>query len=248
MSFICNLCGNSFTRNDNLTKHLNNNEKCIIAFKKLTALDIHKKIEELKKSIILTNSDNANIHSIVNSHNNNINLNVAIQIQPIQKLSLEHISTDLMKEIIEKYDDDLSQSSMNRLFSRYLNNVLCDAKHKENHAIKYMKKYPPTFNSVIEDKDGNIISTIKDLNGTCELLSDPVLDLLKKKLKEFIKKYQKDDHPDFDWDLYEKSIIELRKELNKGNVKKVLNSFLKNDILNNIEMKLSINEKIKLIK
>ena len=78
------------------------------------------------------------------------------------------------------------------------------------------------------------------LNGTCELLSDPVLDLLKKKLKEFIRKYQKDDHPDFDWELYEKSIIELKKELNKGNVKKVLNSFLKNDILNNIEMKLSI--------
>jgi hypothetical protein len=237
MNFICRFCNTTYTRKFNLVKHLTEN-KCE-TYKKLSIYDIHEKLEELanlKNNIVINGNENT---QNVNSNNTNI-FNININIQPIQKLSLGHVSTDLMKELIEKYDNDLSQGSMNTLFSRYLTNVLCDKDHPGNQAVKYMKKYPPTFNSVIEDKDGNIISTIKDLNGTCELLSDPVLDILKKKLREFTKKYHKDDQPDFDWELYDKYIKELRKELNKGNVKKVLNSFLKNDILNNIEMKLSI--------
>ena len=235
MTLICRFCNKTFARKDNLIKHLNDN-RCEI-YKKLSIFDIHEKLEELanlKNSIVINGNENN-----INSNNTNI-FNININIQPIQKLSLSHVSTDLMKELIEKYDNDLSQGSMNTLFSGYLSNVLCDKDHPENQAVKYLKKYPSTFNSVIEDHEGNIINTIKDLNGTCELLSDPVLDLLKKKLREFTKKYHKDDQPDFDWELYDKSIKELRKELNKGNVKKVLNNFLKNDILNNIEMKLSI--------
>ena len=80
---------------------------------------------------------------------------------------------------------------------------------------------------------------IKGLKDTCELLTDPILDQLKVKLREFIKKYKKDTEPDFDYTLYENAIVELRKELNKQNVKKALSSVLKNDILNNIEMKLN---------
>ena len=237
MTLICRFCNMSYTRKDHLMRHLNEN-RCKVA-KTLSLYDINEKLDELailKSDITISGNENN-----INSNNTNI-FNININIQPIQKLSLGHVSTDLMKELIEKYDDDLSQGSMNTLFSGYLSNVLCDKDHPENQAVKYLKKYPPTFNSVIEDREGNIINTIKDLNGTCELLSDPVLDLLKKKLREFTKKYHKDDQPDFDWELYDKSIKELRKELNKGNVKKVLNSFLKNDILNNIEMKLSLNK------
>ena len=60
---------------------------------------------------------------------------------------------------------------------------------------------------------------------------------LKLKIKEFVQKYKKDD--DFDI-LYEDAIKELKKELNKTTVKKALSAVLKNDILNDIEMKLHV--------
>ena len=183
---------------------------------------------------------------VVIQHNNNItnNINLNIQIQPITKLSLQHISPEKMKQVIETYDGD--KQKLHFLLTDYLNNVLCDLEHPENHAIKYTKKYPPTFNSITEDSDGNIITTIKGLKDTCELLTDPVLDVLKVKLSECIKKYKKEED-DYDYSLYEDAIKELRKELKKDNIKKVLSNFLKNDLVNNIEMKLSVTgEQIKM--
>jgi hypothetical protein len=234
MTFICKFCNLNYTRKDNLTRHLKDN-RCTVA-KKMSVLDFHNKLEELEKAIIITGNNN---QTAINSHNtNNINVNVAIQIQPITKLSLDHITPDKMKEVIESYDGDPSKFSY--LFTNYLNNVLCNSQHPENHSIKYVKKYPPTFNTTLEDSDGNIITVIKGLKDTCELLGDPVLDVLKVKLRECVKKYKKEDDPEYDYDLYEDTIKELRKELKKDNIKKVLGNFLKNDLINNIEMKLSV--------
>ena len=61
---------------------------------------------------------------------------------------------------------------------------------------------------------------------------------LKTKLQQFLKKYRIDIN--FNYLIYEETISELRNELNKTNVKKALSSVLQNDILNNIEMKLSL--------
>jgi hypothetical protein len=230
----CNFCNISFTRKDNLIKHLRNN-KCEVA-KIMTVLDYHNKIEELKQGLRINGNNNHHISLNSNNITNNINFN--IQIQPITKLSLEHISPDRMKEVIETYDTD--KTKLNFLLTEYINGVLCDKEHPENHAVKYTKRYPPTFNSITEDSDGNIITTIKGLKDTCELLSDPVLDVLKNKLTECIKKYKKDDDSNYDYSLYEDAIKELRKELKKNNIKKVLSNFLKNDLINNIEMKLSM--------
>ena len=153
--------------------------------------------------------------------------------------------------MIEKYDDDkaivgykekFNNDKVNLLLSDYIKDIICDSSHPENHAIKYIKKKPPTYNALVEDSDGNTVSVIKGLKDTCELLTDPILDQLKIKLKEFIIKYKKDTQPDFDYFLYENAIRELKKELNKSNVKKALSSVLKNDILNNIEMKLNVTE------
>ena len=238
--FICTFCNYNFGQKYNLTKHLKNNN-CESA-KKMSQLDFHNKIQELQQQIIIHGNNN---YANSPQTNTTINLNVEIKIQPIQKLSLEHVTTEDMKKLIEKYDDDLSQSSLNFLVGNYLKNILCNKDHPENHAIKYVKKYPPTFNSVYEDADGNIINTISNLKSTTELLTDPVLDLLKVKLKEFTKKYKRNGDEEFDYDCYDKSIQELRQELNKDNVKKVLNNFLQNDVLNNIEMKLSVKEQNK---
>lgn len=232
--YNCNFCRASFTRKDSLIKHLKDN-RCEVA-KTMTVLDYHNKIEELKQGLSI--NGNNNHHISVNSNNITNNINVNIQIQPITKLSLEHISPDRMKQVIETYDTD--KTKLNFLLTEYINGFLCDKEHPENHAVKYTKRYPPTFNSVTEDSDGNIITTIKGLKDTCELLSDPVLDVLKNKLSECIKKYKKDDDLNYDYSLYEDAIKELRKELKKDNIKKVLSNFLKHDLINNIEMKLSM--------
>ena len=235
MNVSCNFCNASFVKKNNLLRHLKDN-RCEVA-KTMTVLDYHNKIEELKQGLTITGNNN---HHIALNSNNNItnNINFNIQIQPITKLSLEHISPDRMKQVIETYDSD--KTKLNYLLTDYLNGMLCDQDHPENHAVKYTKRYPPTFNSVTEDSDGNIITTIKGLKDTCELLSDPVLDVLKTKLSECIKKYKKEDDINYDYSLYEDAIKELRKELKKDNIKKVLSNFLKNDLINNIEMKLSM--------
>ena len=174
-------------------------------------------------------------------------MKIEININPITKLDIKHIETNKLKDIIEKLDDqkeltngmdNFNNDKINLLLSDYIKNMICDIEHPENHSVKYIKRNPPTYNTQVEDQCGKTVSVIKGLKDTCELLTDPILDQLKIKLKEFIKKYKSDKELDFDFVLYENAIIELKKELNKKNVKKALNSVLKNNILNNIEMKL----------
>lgn len=241
---VCYFCNESFKRKYNLIRHLDEN-RCKQG-SKMSLLDFHMKledsknefnkiIEDLKKNLIHIHGNNNDIN-IQNLITNNILFN--IQINPINKLSLDHVSTDKMKEIIESYDND--KSKLVYLLTNYMNGLLCDKKHPENHAVKYTKKYPPTFNSLTEDIEGNLISNIKGLKDTCELLSDPVLDVLKGKLMECIKKYKNGTEINYDYSLYQDAIKELKKELKKDNIKKVLSNFLKNDLINNIEMKIDM--------
>ena len=164
-------------------------------------------------------------------------------------MNINHIENEKIKKIIENYDNEkelvngkekFNNEKMNIYISEYIKDMICDTEHPENHSVKYIKKKPPTYNTHIQDNSGNTVTVIKGLKDTCELLTDPILDQLKIKLKEFIKKYKPDTEPDFDYTLYENAIRELKKELNKQNVKKALKSVLQNDILNNIEMKLSL--------
>lgn len=46
----------------------------------------------------------------------------------------------------------------------------------------------------------------------------------------------------FDFELYRQAIRDMRNELNKSNVKRALSSVLQNDILNNIQMKLTVSD------
>jgi hypothetical protein len=236
----CNLCNVSFNTKSNLNRHINKETMCID--KKL----LHELIEEKDKLIeSLRKGDMSHNSGIIGD--NNMYINVKIEINPITKLQVNHIETDKMKNLIEKYDDPKipkNSDKLNILLSGYIKEqLLCDDNHPENHAVKYIKKKPPTYNAIIEDSDGNTVNVIKGLKDTCELLSDPILDQLKVKLSEFIKKYKPDTDPEFDYCLYEDAIKQLKKELNKTNVKKALSSVLQNDILNNIQMKLHISSK-----
>lgn len=236
----CYFCKGEFSRKDNLQKHLKTG-KCLVG-NNMTLLDFHNQISDLNEKIntSLTISDSEN--TIVQSPNstiNNLSMNVKIEINvnPINKLSIDHLAPEKMKELVEKLD--CNSSKLNLLLSDYIKDIVCDPAHPENHAVRYIKKKPPTFNSVIE-KNGETINTIKNLNDTCELLTDPILGQLKEKLREFLRKYKKETDPVFDYSFYEDTVQRLKIELNKENVKKALNSVLQNDILNEIKMKLTI--------
>jgi hypothetical protein len=213
-----------FTLKANLKKHLMNN-KCKVK----NFVSLHEKLEKLVMNNSIDNS--INIDNSVN-----MNIKIELNINPVTKLEMSHITPEHMRTLIEEYDIKPEKAGL--LLGDYVKDLICDPEHPENHIVKYIKKNPSTFSSVIEDRDGNKINVIKGLKETCELLSDPILDALKIKLREFLRKYKKND--DFNYLIYEETIKELKYEFTKPNIKKVLSSVLQNDILNNIEMKLTI--------
>ena len=232
MSFKCYLCDYNFTQKHNLEKHLDDKRCKSQLLNNWNSLNsLLEKLHKFKENPIITIGNN-------NNNNNNNNIKIEININPITKLDISHIEPSQMKTIIEKYEND----KLNLLLGDYIKNMICDSDHPENQSVKYVTKKPPTYNSIIEDSDGKNVNVIKGLKDTCELLTDPILDQLKFKLKECLLKYKKEDRNDFDYSLYEDAFKELRKELNKETVKKVLKGVLQNDILHNIEMKFSLYE------
>lgn len=228
MTFSCNICKTPFTTRSNLNKHLTKEGLCM---DKKTIHELIGKLEGERKTIN---------NSIIGGENNTY-INIKIEINPINKLNTNYIGPDKMKNLIENYEDfssDKSPEKLNLLLSDYIRDVMCDSQHPENHAVKYIKKKPPTYNCLIEDTEGNTVSVIKGLKESCELLSDPILNTLKGKLRECLDQIK--NQGDFDFSLYENAIKQLRQELNKQNVKKALSSVLQNDILNDIQMKLNI--------
>lgn len=247
--FICHFCNHNFTQKHNLEKHLNDKKcksKLLNNWDELNCL--LDELHQLKSRINISNSP------IIVGNNNYNNIKIEININPITKLDVSHIKDIEMKNLIKSYDDtkyknkhdtdNNDKDRLNLVLSNYIKNMICDSEHPENHAVKYVKKKPPTYNAITEDSEGNTVNVIKGLKETCELLSDPILDQLKVKLKECIQRYKKDDDPNFDFSLYEDAFKELKKELKKSTVKKALSSVLQNDILENIEMKFTMNESI----
>lgn len=234
MSNLCCFCNKTFQKKFNLHRHLKENQ--CDAYKEISPFDMHERIVALQNQV-KTQTIGDNTH--INSHNIN-NISVVVNINPITKLDLTYIPPAKMKEMIEKYNDGHSEEHFNLLIGDYLQDVLCNKEHPENHSVKYIKKYPPTFNSKIQDSDGKTIDVIKGLKDTCDILTDPVLDVLRTKLNECVKKYKKDEL--FDYDMYEETIKAIKEELQKPVIKTLLSSFLQNDILNNIEMKLDLKQ------
>lgn len=234
MSLKCHLCLYEFSQKKNLIQHLSG-KKC-----KSTLVNDWVRLNNLLEELeVLKKYQNNIINSPIIFGNNNNNIKIEININPITKLDISHIPPSEMKTMIEKYDDN--NKKLNLLLGDYIKAMICDTEHPENQAVKYISKKPPTYNSIIESSDGKTVNVIKGLKDTCELLSDPILDQLKLKLKECLQTYKRDSN-EFDYSLYEDALRELKNELNKSNVKKALSSVLKNDILQNIEMKFKLNE------
>lgn len=230
MSYICKLCNKTFSEKRSQERHLNE-KRC-----KSPLLDnwykLHEYIDCLERK---SRGETYNTH-LIDENNRYININ--IEINPITKLDTSYILPTDMIKLVKKYDDNAEY--LNLLLIDYINKVICNKEHPENHAVKYVKIKPPRYDCCIEDEYGNTISVINGLKDTCELLSDPILNTLRIKLREFITKYKPDDTTEFDYSLYEDAIQQLKVEFNKDTVKKALHSILKYNILDNIQMKLNI--------
>jgi hypothetical protein len=179
------------------------NKKCSLDPEKLW--DVYKKLTSNSKNITSGSTSTViNNGTIINNNIQNIQI---ININPVNKLNVEYIGTNHMKNLIENYTQD-----NNLLLSGYIKNIIHNKDHPENHCVKYINKRPPTFENVIE-QDGEEKVLLKNLKDSCELLSDPILKTLKKKITE-CKKNLKDDED------FQDRLIDIRQELNKEAVKK----------------------------
>ena len=214
----CVFCNNIFNQKYNLNKHLREN-RCE-SFKKMNALDIHNMLRS------------NNVKNNINTYNekctiNNIHIERIEIVNHINNLDTTFIEPSKMKELVDKYN----YPKLNLLLGNYIKDIICNKNQPQNHSVKYVKKNPPTYNSLVQDSDGNLMNVVKNLKDSCELLTDPILEILKTKLKQYIKHYKKQD--DYDSD----TVSDICKELNKDAVRKALGSVLQNDILNDIQMK-----------
>lgn len=165
----------------------------------MTAFDIHEiiitqsgkeldKQRNLTESVRLSNKYNINTN-IENVENLTINIERIEIMNPINKLDTCYIEPDKMKQLIEEYN----YPKLNLLLGNYIKDIICNKEQPQNHSVKYVKKKPPTYNSIIQDSDGNLINVVKNLKDSCELLTEPILETLKLKLKQYIKYYKNDD-------------------------------------------------------
>lgn len=228
MKHICYFCKNGFQQKYNLNRHLKEN-RCE-SFKKMTAFDINEMIQSLKSTNNIKNPNNNYNTHIENVENLTINIEKIEIINPANRLDASYIEPSKMKELVEGYN----YPKLNLLLGNYIKDIICNKDHPENHSVKYVKKKPPTYNSLVQDSDGNLINVVKNLKDSCELLTDPILEILKSKLKQYIKYYKKEEDYDID------TVNDIYKELNKDAVRRALSSVLQNDILNDIQMKFSL--------
>lgn len=218
---ICIFCTKDFSNKAHLKRHITNDRCNNIST---------EKIWELYSNVI--ENDENKYTNIINNNNNSININISINVNPVNKVELGYLEPIKMKKLIEEY----SYEKSNLLFTDYIKDIIHNKEYPENHCVKYIKKCPPTYINVIE-KDGDIVKVIKNLKDSCELLSEPVLETLKKKLKECSVMLKTDC--EFN-NMYEDTVKEIYKELNKEVVKKALKSVLEDNILNDIEMKMNV--------
>lgn len=228
---VCQICNYNFKKKQYLNRHLNE-KRC-----KSPLLDDWMSLHSLLEHLRNQNQQNNN-----NNNNRDISMNnIEMNINSICSLELDYIQPEEMKKIVEKFDQVQynNPSYLQILLSDYIKNMIHDKEHPENHVVKYIRRRPPTFNCRIQDEDDNVIEVLRELKEASEVLSDPILTIIKSKFKEFLKKYR--HHEEFDYDLYEDTIQHMHKELNIDTIKKSISYVLRIDILNDVQMKLIIN-------
>jgi hypothetical protein len=248
----CYLCDKTFSQKYNMNKHLRNGvckqtkspeEVSLLFSQKDEIISVHEKTiaeltEKLKHSQqVIENNHNSTINSkVINSHNNN-NINIIIQVQPIDKLNMDYIKKEQLQEMFDKLNKDQA-GNMDLVLKNYIRSILSDEDHPENHAVKYTKKDPPMFSTLITENDKQK-HVVNDLADTCDLISEPLIEQMLKKIKKSWREFCQD--PDFDETMDVNLLDELRSKLKNENVRRILKKYLKSDILEDVKMKIEKN-------
>lgn len=253
-NIICIFCNKCYNKKTTLDKHLSSNScKANILNNQL---ELHNFIMHYSKAI--NNYKDCKIDKRIT---NNI-INIKIELQPQSDLNKILNNEESIYNLIEKYDcikklkneeEFKNVKDFKFLLSDYLKTNLCDTNKPENNCIKYVSKNPPSYSITKKDIDGEIITVIRGFKDSVDLLSDPVLNALKKTLNEFEetiklqnnKEYETREYiSKYDYIMYDTTIKALKNELNKKNVQNALKQFLKHEILNDINMKIKITSQI----
>ena len=250
-SEVCCFCNKKFSNKFTLERHLSTNS-CKASLLQ-NQLQLYNFVNS-QCSNAIKNYKDCIVHD--NSTNNTNNINIKIEITPISEISLknEEALYEMIKQYssIEKIKNEQSYKHVDGvkfIFSDFLKSQLCDPNNPEKQPIKYLSKNPPSY-QIVEKRnlDGDIITIIRGLKDSVDILSNPVLDALQKALRSFEKILIKEDRENpeeskYDYPLYDITIKALKNELNKKNVQTALKQFLKHELLNNINMKMTISEK-----
>jgi len=234
----CVFCNKTFSRRDNCLTHINT-DKCIKPISKEGIFRVieqkDKEIaslkEELSKAQTIINSPHHINHSTVQSHNN---YNININFHPINQLNMDHIHKEYLQEMFDKLNKDQA-GNMDLVLKRYIANMLSNKDYPDNHAVKYTKKDPPMFSTLVTENETQV-RVINDLKDTCDLISEPLIEQMLKKIKDSWREMRQD--PDFDETMDVNLLEALRDKLKNENVRRILKRYLRSDILENIEMKI----------
>jgi len=249
----CYLCNKEFSTRSNVNKHMNTNAckktktpqqingvitdlQSTVAEKERVIISHEKTIAELEERLkhsqhIIENNHNSTINSQINSNN----ISIIIQVQPIDKLNLDHIKKEDLQIMFDKLNKDQA-GNMDLVLKRYIQSMIANPAHPENHAIKYTKKDPPMFSTLITDSDNTEKHVINDLKDTCDLISEPLIEQMMKKIKASWREFCQD--PDFDETMDVNLMDALKDKLKNENVRRILKRFIKSDILENVNMKI----------
>jgi hypothetical protein len=241
MSYICNLCSNTFTQKKNLLNHLNN-KRC-----KSDLLNDLVKLNQLLENI----------------PNNNC------VIPSIDELNLDFITHDYFKDLIlTEFNDTFyhnnpsivsnnSQKSNNKsnnksssdfikikhILKTLVKDIVCNKKYPQNQIIKY--SYIDNSIKLIFTIDKHIYkNNVKDISlisESCNNIVSHFINKLQDLFSIFIQYYEHDDK-DFDYSLYEYFILKLKKHINQNIISKILKNTIYKTILKNKRYKIKMIE------
>ena len=195
----CEYCLRTYTRKDNLTKHLKTCKKkkeaeMLAITQNEKIIKMEKEIEELKNLKIQTQNNTTN--NITN--NNNINNSKNIYINNYGNEDLKHLRNKDFAKLLD---------GIYNAVPKLIEKIHFDPEHPENQNIKYTNKRSP-YLKVIKDNKWQFVSKKEELldliDNKCFMLKEKYYGILEKKkyditekqrdkIEEFMEKYHEDD-------------------------------------------------------
>jgi len=196
---MCEYCLRTYSRKDNLTKHLKTCKKkkeaeILAITQNEKIIKMEKEIEELKNLKIQTQNNTTN--NITN--NNNINNSKNIYINNYGNEDLKHLRNKDFAKLLD---------GIYNAVPKLIEKIHFDPDHPENQNIKYTNKRSP-YLKVIKDNKWQFVSKKEELldliDNKCFMLKEKYYGILEKKkyditekqsdkIEEFMEKYHEDD-------------------------------------------------------